>query len=331
MPYLITGASGFLARHLLDSLGPMEGDERPWALVRRSGSAPPPMREIVAPAHAWYEAAAPVSIGNVDGIFHLAAEVLHSRVNTHEMAHFNVASTLSMVRLAARHRCRMVFVSTSGVVGASVDPAAAPREESQPSAVSMRWPYYRSKADAEAQALALAQELSVELVILRPPVLLGPNDPKLRATGLVRKFLQGKLPFALSGGMHFVDVRDVSEALVAAMNHHRPAPIYHLPGSAMPLVSFFRELRQAADGRPTMPRVLPRRLALGLARADSTLWTSLMGRSHGWLPDPVVVEMGTYYWGLGGTWARADLNFLARPKEQTLGDTVRYLYEAGLA
>lgn len=330
MPYLITGASGFLARHLLDSLDCSSDESRPWALVRQAHTAPPRTREIVAPAHAWYEAAAPVSIGRVDGIFHLAAEVLHSRLNTGRMSRFNVDSTLSMVRLAARHRCRLIFVSTSGVVGASLDPTAAPREESDRSAISMRWPYYRSKAEAEAQARALARELDVELVILRPPVLLGPNDPKLRAIGLVRKFLQGKLPFVLSGGMHFVDVRDVSEALVAAMKHHRPAPVYHLPGSAMPLIDFFRGLRQAADGRPPLPRVLPRALALGLARADSTLWTSLLGRTHGWLPDPVMVEMGSIFWGLGGTWAHTDLGFLARPKEQTLGDTVRYLYEAGL-
>ena len=79
------------------------------------------------------------------------------------------------IREAAERGCRLVFVSTSGTVGCFRDPAGSADEASPFCEAEVGgWPYYRSKIDAEREARRLADQLGVRLVIMRPPVLLGP-------------------------------------------------------------------------------------------------------------------------------------------------------------
>src|SRR5207244_3482294 len=108
--------------------------------------------------------------------------------------------------------------STSGAVGCFVRPGQSADEDAPYCERECAgWPYYRSKIEAERKARELARELGVELVIVRPPVLLGPEDHRLRSSAHLLRLLQGKLPFVIRGGMHFADVRDVAAAMVRVM------------------------------------------------------------------------------------------------------------------
>jgi len=53
----------------------------------------------------------------------------------------------------------------------------------------------------------MADRHGVELVILRPSVMLGPGDARFRSTHTILKFLDRKVPFIPSGVISFVDVR----------------------------------------------------------------------------------------------------------------------------
>ena len=146
-----------------------------------------------------------------------------------------------MVRVAARYRCRMVFVSTSGTVACFREPEPSADEDSAYCEAEVAgWPYYDSKVKAEKEARKLAAELGVELVIVRPPVLLGPGDHRFRSSAHVSRFLDGKLPFLIRGGMHFADVRDAARALVRVMEREQVRPVYHLPGTICTIEEFYR-------------------------------------------------------------------------------------------
>ncbi len=180
-PFLVTGATGFLGRHLLTALHAASESYRALALVRdgdtwnsyawtRSLHRVETLRGSVTETASW---TFDERLNGLSGIFHLAAVVRHSRVDTAELYRTNVDGTLNMVRLAAEHECRMIFVSTTGTVACfrSQDSKAdenAPFCESEVSS----WPYYHSKIQAERQAMQLAEELGVQLVIIRLPVLL---------------------------------------------------------------------------------------------------------------------------------------------------------------
>jgi dihydroflavonol-4-reductase len=322
--WLVTGASGFLGRHLLNEIDAAPAQRRAVALVRdsrewnemdwtRDLSRVDTVTGNILQTAAW---TADPKLRRLAGIFHLAALVRHSRRDADQLRRINVEGTLAMVRLAAERGCRMVFISTSGTVGCFRDPAGSADEESPfADGEVARWPYYHSKIEAERLARRLADELGVELVIVRPPVLLGPGDHRFRSTSHVTRFLRGKLPFLIRGGMHFADVRDAARALVRAMDRATVRGVYHLPGTASSVEEFFAMTAEMA-GLPAPGLVLPFRPAWWLARLTAPL---------GLLPDPVVIEMAAHYWGMRSRYAASELDYRSRPARETVGDTVAWL------
>ena len=85
-------------------------------------------------------------------MFHLAGLVVHSRtVGVQQMQNTNVEGTLNVVRAAARCKVkRVVYASTSGVVGCSDSSQAYANDQSEYCTEKVaRWPYYASKIEAE--------------------------------------------------------------------------------------------------------------------------------------------------------------------------------------
>lgn len=247
-------------------------------------------------------------------MLHLAAAVHHGRDKKHTEATYkaNVQGTQAIIDVCHGAGARLVVVSTSGTVGCSRHAAARPDESAPFCAAAVRnWPYYASKIEAE-KCVQRAMEEGLEAVIVRPPVMLGPGDSRFRATSLIVRFLRRKLPFYLSGGMHFIDVRDAAQALLQALTHPAPKPIYHLPGAQMSLAHYFNMLAQVS-GVPAPKYCLPHPLAWALAYAAA-----------GKLVDPVLVEMGRNHWGISSKYAH-ELGYTCRDPLLTLQETVAYV------
>ncbi len=332
---LVSGATGFLGRHVLTALHDDEPTCEPLALVRNvstfrgydwaqrmsridtiSGSVTKPDGFFDDPR-----------LGDITGILHLAAVVRHSRHEPYDIYQTNVEGTLNMVRLAARKKCRMVFVSTSGTVGCFKSPRAYADENSAYVEDEVRdWPYYHSKILAERQARQLARDLGVELTIIRPPVMLGPGDHRFRSTGHIIKHLLRKLPFLLRGGIHFIDIRDATGAILAALKRDRPKPVYHLCGTACGVVDFFDMIEQVS-GVPRPSPVLPFQPAWVLSLIDERVGIITKGTALHLLPDPVVIEMASRYWDTRSLWAEDELGYRPRDGMATLRDTVAWLRE----
>ncbi|MDH3519529.1 MAG: NAD-dependent epimerase/dehydratase family protein [Myxococcales bacterium] len=337
--YLVTGASGFLGRHLLEAESASAAAAPMLALVRDRGAwqryawTRRLARVDVIEAELAGAGALDASLPPLRGIYHLAALVRHSRRGSAEVQRTNVEGALHMVRLAARHGCRLVIASTSGTV-ACFERADVWADEDSPYCLETvaDWPYYRSKIEMEQRATALAAELGVDLVRVRPPVLLGPGDHRLRSTAIVRRAIRGEFAFVVRGGMHFSDVRDAAQALRRAMLRREARPVYHLDGTACSLAEFFAMLA-ALSGRPAPRRTLPYALAWGLASANAQLERWLRGARIFPLPDPVVVEMASHHWGMRSRYAAADLGYASRDPRETLRDTIAWLrsHDASLA
>jgi nucleoside-diphosphate-sugar epimerase len=329
--YLITGATGFLGRHVLTALQ-QAGAHQIHALVRDPNTWS---------AESWTASLDDVTciqggvtdmgwhddpgVGQLDGIFHFAAVVRHSREKSAEVYETNIDGTLAMVRLAAARKCRMVFVSTSGTVGVFGKPHEwadehAPYQEKR----VQDWPYYDSKIRAEKKARALAEELGVELVIIRPPVLLGPGDHRFRSTGHVLRHMQQRLPFLIEGGIHFVDIRDASRAMIAAMQADAVRPVYHLSGTACSISAFF-EMVESASGVKGPRLRLPHSLAMMVARSVKGIARRVPGVHESPLPDPVVFEMAGCYWDVRSRYAALELEFVNREAQETIDDTVAWI------
>jgi nucleoside-diphosphate-sugar epimerase len=322
---LVTGATGYLGRHLLRALRSKGIDSA--ALVRKQSAwdTQPWLREA---GDVTVVEGSPLAVERfrehpglrgVRTIFHTAGIVSHSRTAPEEMLTFNVDGTLGMVRLAKALGARLVFVSSSGTVGCfPFKDMSADEDSPYAEPLVSSWPYYASKIRAERDSRRLAEHLGVELVIVRPPVLLGPDDHRHRSTAYVRKVLDHKIPAIPRGGMNFTDIRDVAAALVRLGEIEAPRPIYHLPGHAMTLREFFNMVIEVSGAKP-IRRPMPPWATIGLAKV-----ARLSPRRPSWIPDPVVLEMSTCYWGLASLFA-SELGYAPRAARQTLSDTVTWL------
>jgi nucleoside-diphosphate-sugar epimerase len=322
---LVTGATGFLGRHLLRTF--VEQGKRGVALVREASAWE---------AQPWRHEAGDVGVvvgspldsdrwkndpalAGVTTIVHTAGIVSHSRKSPEAMLELNIDGTLAMVRVAKELGARLVFVSSSGTVGCFPFKDMSADEDSPYAEPTVsRWPYYVSKIRAERDARKLAAHFGVELVIVRPPVLLGPDDHRHRSTAYVKKVLENKVPAVPRGGMNFTDVRDVARALARLVDVDAPRPLYHLPGHAMSLREFFDMVIEVSGAKP-IRRPMPPWATMGLARV-----ARLTPRRPSWIPDPVVLEMSTHYWGLTSLFAH-ELGYAPRSARQTLSDTVGWL------
>lgn len=328
--FLVTGATGFLGRTLLEYLSNNYPDVKAIPLVRdrQSWDSQDWIKNLnynqVVTDSLENAAKNPDSVGNIDGIFHLAAIVHHSRAHSEEVYTTNIEGTLNMVRLSAAKKCRMIYLSTSGTVGVFNSRTEWADEHSPYKEKEVAgWPYYDSKIKAERAARKLANELGVELIIVRPPMLLGPGDHRFRSTSNIIRYMRGALPFLLHGGMHFVDIRDASAALVKAMEHNKPQPVYHLSGVACSLDNFFKMVENASGVKPPSMH-LPNPIALAVANTASGIAKLIPGGKSP-LPDPVVVEMAGKYWDVRSRYAAQDLGFFNRNGQDTINDTVEWL------
>jgi nucleoside-diphosphate-sugar epimerase len=146
-------------------------------------------------------------------VYHLAARV-HDP-GPRDAAAFdrdNVEKTRRLGEAAARRRARrLVFVSSIKVHGEeSRGRAFSPRDEPSPED-----PYGRSKAEAERVLAGIAAEHGLPLVVVRPPLVLGPG-----AKGNLRSLMAladgpWPLPFAsIDNRRSFVHVEDLARLLV---------------------------------------------------------------------------------------------------------------------
>lgn len=194
---LITGANGFFGRVLVDYL-----TERSWSVIAgtREGSsvfAP----NILQLALGSFPKLLDLSddLKNVKTIVHCAGRVHVSHDEAEDpLAVFrsvNLDGTMALARQAVAAGVeRFVFLSSIHVNGHQTQGKPfTPHDTPSPTTF-----YGISKMEAEAGILGLAKETGLEVVILRPPLIFGPNPAGNLAT-ISRALSKGlPLPFGLA-------------------------------------------------------------------------------------------------------------------------------------
>ena len=324
---LVTGATGFLGGHLLHELR-RRGVERIRTL--QSGAPPPTSPDAAAsdvevvPGSVTSRARLTEALAGVSSVYHLAGFVSHKAEDAHRMYAVHVDGTRLLCEAAVEAGvARIVMVSTSGTVAVARRPDADLDEQSPPPVeIIGRWPYYASKLYQEAVARRVCGT-RVELVTVNPSLLLGPGDDRLSSTRMILQYLGREIVLSPSGGLNFVDARDVARALPEAMERGTPGERYLLGGVNWSFAELFGRLERMTKvpgplikGRGKLPWLA--------ARAQGAVYRQL-GRTPP--VEPVAVDMASYYWYFESRKSTAELGFVAREPTATLFDTVRYLRE----
>jgi len=324
--YLVTGATGFLGKHLVTALRSKGHDV---VALCRSGGHELGEGVVIRRGDVLHEGSVRDAAAGCDGVFHCAGKVSRKPEDAEELYRLHVDGTKNVLAAAkAAGVKRVVVASTSGTVAVSDDPDhIATEKDETPLGLVSRWPYYRSKLFAERAALDMNAP-GFEVVSVNPTILFGPGDTHGSSTEDIQRFLEGRVPAIPPGGLSFVDARDAAEAMRLAMERGVPGKRYLVGACNMTLKEFFARLSRVSGVKaPWLP--MPR--SPELARVGAKMAEKLASRFGMELPvDPVSLDMAQRYWYLDATLAERELGWSSRDPMETLADTVEDLRARGV-
>jgi dihydroflavonol-4-reductase len=312
---LVTGATGFIGSHLVRALAE-RGDE--LKLLLRSGSRVEHLADVEfgrATGDVLDRRTVKRAMRGVDRVFHCAGTTSLRRRDRDRVYHLNVEGTRIVLGAAAEAGVeRVVHVSSIAAIGPA--PAGKATDESQPfDAGGLGIGYVNSKHEAEVEALRLAAQ-GLDVVIVNPTFVLGPDAPSGTSMALVKRFLLRRIPAYVDGALNIVDVRDVADGMLLADREGGSGERYILGGRNFTLQRLFADLARIAGVPPP-----PLRLPTSMAKAGAEL-ADLVGLSLPVSSDEL--RSGVLWWTARNTKAKRELGFHPRPHEETLEDAVRW-------
>lgn len=249
----VAGAGGFVGRALVDALV-QRGDEVRGLDVRFPPAWPPQAAQLtgdICDAGLLHQ--------GCDGatyVVHLAALLPQRHACPAEMRRVNVDGTRALVEAALQAGVRrLVMVSSAEVYGL---PRAAPCPEDAP--LRPLGEYGRNKVEAE-RLVRVAGERGLEVVILRPPTIVGPRMPERLLAGMLAVLRRGRVLFVPGGGrrFQFVALSDVVAAcLLAAVTDGGVGETFNIGSEDVPSqLETFRRLRDRVGSRSAVIPVPP--------------------------------------------------------------------------
>ncbi|MFM2422259.1 MAG: hypothetical protein RL291_789 [Pseudomonadota bacterium] len=229
---LVSGANGFIAAHAIERLlargdtvvGTVRnpGDNEKTAFLRAMPGADKHLRLVAADL----TAPDPFSAhADVDAILHMASPyVLTVKDAQRDLVDPAVKGTVSMLEAAAKNPRVKRVVLTSSMAAVTDEPDGRVLTEADWNKTSSltRNPYYFSKTMAERAAWDFMEKHkpSFDLVVINPFIVIGPAHTKAINTSnqILVDLLNGKFPAIVALSWGFVDVRDVADAHIAALD-----------------------------------------------------------------------------------------------------------------
>jgi len=185
------------------------------------------------------------------------------------------AAVRLLIEAEKRGLDKVVHVSTSGIVG--MHPDGSPGDESTPiHPVMARNLYYQSKLRAEEAIREFLDRHRLPVTLIQPGTIFGPGDVTPTTTGqLVLNFLQRRVPFSVDAGILVVDVRDVAQAMINAVERGGRGERYLVAGRFYTIDEILQTLSELT-GIPAPRQQVPQSLMLAYAQA-AEWWAALTG------------------------------------------------------
>lgn len=317
---LVTGATGLIGSHLVRALA--ERGDGLRLLIRRDSdtSVLDGIEHDRVTGDITDRRAVRRAVDGVDRVFHLAAANSLEPADAERAFAVNAGgAALIAAEALAAGVSRLVHASTVAAIGPASRGGRA--DETQPYTIAhLGIAFANSKHEAEAEVLRAAAG-GLDAVIVNPTFTLGPplGPTRSMSIALVRRFLQRRLPAYVDGGLNVVDVRDVAAAQISADERGRRGERYILGGRNFTTQRLFADLARIS-GVPVPPLRLSPRLAAGGAQAVEAI-----GLDLGLSIDQV--RAASLWWTYSSAKAKRELDFSARPHEETLEATVEAMAE----
>lgn len=320
---LVTGASGFLGRVLLPDL--IARGDRVRVLERTPSDAFDGLDVERCVGDVTEPDSLVAACQGVARVIHMAGLVSHLERDRQRLMAVNVAGTEHVLAAArAAGVGRVLHVSSIAAVGTTDEPERPLDEDSPYSATAASFPYALSKRLGEQAALAAAAA-GQDVVIANPGHVLGAGDVNAISTFHVKKILSGELRMTLTGGITYVDVRDVVQGIQQVLAQGQSGRRYILATPDGHLSH--REL-----SRRVLALAGIKRRTVHLPGAPTAFAAKLAAKVR--IPLPVAadeLDAGRYYWYAQSDRAIAELGYAPQPIDRAIKATIDWYRARGVA
>lgn len=328
---LVTGATGFLGSRLVRKL--VEAGH-PVKILARAGSSmrgleglPPDQIEVaigdITIEHTIYRA-----LIGCDRLFHVAANFKMWDREPSRILDAAIVGTEATLSAARRQGIEKIVV-TSSVAAVGATSEAVPMDETFHFNREDSETYIVAKWQAEKVALEEASK-GLPVVVVNPTGIYGPGDWKPTPSGeAILKYMNWKLPMGFpvtEGGINVVDVDDVADGHILAMERGRVGERYILGGENISFEQLFAILSDIT-GLVGPGKKSSEGQAMLLGRAMEA-WARLTGG------DPAVTyklarDFACHYVWVSSAKAEKELGYRHRSARQALSRSVRWYVENG--
>lgn len=316
MRYFLTGATGFIGRHLTRQL--VAAGHQVVALVRQPHAAVDlqdlgvelVQGDIVEPATLLG------AMDGADGVFHLAAWYKVGARDRSMAEAINVQGTRNVLDAARQAGVpRVVYTSTIAIFSHTGGRVV---NESYRHHGPWLSEYERTKAMAHYEVALPMMEAGLPLVIVQPGLVYGPDDTS-NVGDVFRDYLRRRLPIIPVQGGCWAHVADTARGHIQAMERGRVGASYVLGGECLMWRDVLKLAHEITGIRP--PRLV---LPPAVARLASRLMTPLaavLPLPQMYHPETLRIAGGTTYWA-DDALARDEIGWDPRPLRQGMAQTL---------
>jgi dihydroflavonol-4-reductase len=260
----------------------------------------------------------------VEVVFHLAA-LISIDGQKDKLLKVNYEGTKNLISIIRENGVRRL-IHFSSIHSLKHFPYNEPMDETRPLMTDGPTWYEITKARAEKMVLD-ATNSGLDAIVINPTAIVGPNDfkPSLVGTVLIRLY-KNSLPALVPGGYNWVDVRDVVQGAIAAMEYGRKGERYILGGKWVSV----RDLAVIVE-QVTNKKVNKFMISTGIARIGVPFikgYAKVMGQEPLYTNESLSTlrEVNTKISCLK---AETELGYKPRSLEITIRDTMDWFRENG--
>lgn len=320
----VTGASGQIGYHVCKKL--IATGYHVKALVK----SPPVYLKVLPIEFVQGDMLDPESLhqlaSDTDYVIHLAARVVLRKDKTGLTQKVNIEGVNLLLQACLANRIKRLvhFSSIHAYKPVLHHPVM---DEQNPLAIDSGILYEFTKAKAQQNVFDFCQKNPLEVIILNPTAVIGPEDfkPSNTAKALIDMY-QGKLPFLPDGGFNWVDVRDVAEAAVNALHRGQSGESYLLAGEYLKW-NVIAGMVSQLTGKKIAAKTLPLALLKPVGSMMEII-SDITGTKPVFTKE-AILHLEHAHPNVSAAKAIRELGYKSRPLKETIEDTMRWLKATG--
>lgn len=246
---VVTGASGLLGQHLVETLA--QRGVAVTALVRKNSRPAFPPGVATREGDVLDPLSLMEALQGADAVIHAAALVSFNPRRREEIYAVNVEGTRNLINACLKAGIQEIVHISS--VAALERKSGSPITEADPWTGLFTNDYARSKYLAELEAFRGCEE-GLKVSVVNPSVILS-GQPLHRSSGSLLDYAWNERRLYTEGNLNYVDVRDVSDAVLKLIESPQPGERFTLCGGNIRYLEFFHAVARRWSKRPPSLRL----------------------------------------------------------------------------